>query len=222
MRRNWLFKVCAVLCLVMLAVALLPGIVLAAEAPTSTLAAEAPWWAQLVYAVVTALVGMVALPYLARKAQAAKQEVEKLRAEGLANGVSARHLLVADLKRYLLDYCSTLLEKKLPQLLPVLASGKYSIADVKKELREWGQEAKDAAKVYFREQGLDIVALVGDTYLDQAVRWAADRISPFPGKETAVQLVEKKYTNWIIEKGVDYVRDQWANGGTPEVPVKTS
>lgn len=221
MRRKWWFKACAVLCLVMLAFVLLPGIVFAAEATSSALPVDAPWWVQIVYAVVTALVGVVALPYLARKAQAAKQEVEKLRAEGLANGVQARHILVADLKRFLIDYCSTLLEKRLPNILPKIVSGQLSAAAIKDILHEWGAWAKAAAKTYFQEQGLDIVALIGDAYLDQAVRWAADRVSPFPGKETAVQLAETKYTNWIVEKGVDYVRDQWVKGGTPDVPVTT-
>lgn len=221
MRRKWWFKACAVLCLVMLAFVLFPGLAFAAEATSSALPVDAPWWVQIVYAIVTALVGAVALPYLARKAQAAKQEVEKLRAEGLVNGVQARHILVADLKHFLIDYCSTLLEKRLPKLLPKIAARQLTAVEIKAELHEWGKEAKDAAKVYFQEQGLDIVALIGDAYLDQAVRWAADRVSPFPGKETAVQLVETKYTDWLVAKGVDYVRDQWVNGGTPDAPVKT-
>lgn len=221
MQRKWWFKVCSVLCLVMLACLLIPGLALAEEATSSAIPKDAPWWAQLVYAAVTALVGMFAVPYLARKAQAAKEERDKLRAEGLANGVQARHILVADLKRFLFDYCSTLLEKRLPKLLPLIVSSKMDSIAIKEELRAWGQDARAAAVEYFETQGLDIVALVGDSFLDQAVRWAADRVSPFPGKETAVQLAEAKYTNWLIDKGVDYVRNQWLNGGTPEVPAKT-
>jgi hypothetical protein len=221
MRRKWWFKACAVLCLVMLACLLLPGLALAEEVASNPLPKDAPWWAQLVYAAVTALVGMFAVPYLARKAQAAKEERDKLRAEGLANGIQARHVLVSDLKRFLWDYCAILLEKRLPKLLPVILASKMDGTAIKEELRTWGSDAKAAAIEYFQTQGLDIVALVGDAYLDKAVRWAADRVSPFPGKDTAVQLAEAKYTNWIVEKGVDYVREQWLNGGTPEVPVKT-
>ena len=220
MRRKWWFKVCSVLCLVMLACLLLPGLAFAEEVASTALPTDAPWWAQLVYVAVTAIVGMFAVPYLARKAQAAKEERDKLRAEGLANGVQARHILVADLKRFLFDYCSTILEKRLPKLLPLIVSSKMDATAIKDELRSWGAEAKDEAIDYFKMQGLDIVALVGDGYLDQAVRWAADRVSPFPGKETAVKLAEEKYTNWLVEKGVDYVRNQWLSGGTPEAPVK--
>jgi hypothetical protein len=220
MRRKWWFKVCAVLCLVMLAAFLLPAVASAAEA-TNALPEGSPMWAQLVYVIVTALVGMLAVPYLARKAQAAKQEAETLRAQGLSSGVHARHLLVVDLKHFLIDYCSTLLEEKLPILLPRILSEKMSSDSIKTILREWGADAKQAAVRYFDAQGLSIVALIGDHYLDQAVRWAADRVSPFPGKETAVQLAQDEYTNWLIDKGVDYVRSQWATGGTPDAPAST-
>ena len=206
MRRKWWIKVCAVLCLVMLAFVLLPGLAFAEEAPAA-MPEGSPWWAHLVYVIVTGLVGTLALPYLARKAQAAKQEVEKLRAEGLSNGVQARHILVADLKRFLIDYCATLLEERLPRLLPLIASSQLSAEKIKNTLRSWGKEAKLAAVEYFKTQGLDIVALVGDAYLDQAVRWAADRVSPFPGLETATMLAEKKWTNKLIAYGIDWVRE---------------
>lgn len=214
-----LLKIGGWIAVVLLAILILPALAVAAEAAGDVLPEGTPWWANLVYALVTALVGMFAVPYMARKTQAAKAEAEKLRAEGLKDGIQARHILVSDLKVFLLEFCSTKLERDLPRLLTKVAARKLDADAIKLELKAWGKEAKKEAITYFKTQGLDIVGMVGDAYLDKALRWAADRVSPFPGKETAVKLVEEKYTNWLTEKGVDYVREQWLNGGTPEKPV---
>jgi hypothetical protein len=191
--------------------------VLAAEATAMPVPpAGQPLWAQIVEVVLMLVITAFATPYLARKAAAAKAEAVKLKAEGLVHGVNARHILTIDLKRFLIDFCATTMEKKLPALLPQILAGDMDASDIKAELKKWGMEAKNSAKAYFKTQGLDIVELVGDAYLDQAIRWAADNVSPFPGKETAVTLAEEKYSNWLVAKGVDYVRTKWLKGETPE------
>ena len=120
----------------------------------------------------------------------------------------------------------TIMEQKLPKLLPRILAQQMKSDDIKVELHAWGVEARAAAIDYFRVQGLDIVALVGDAYLDQALRWAADRVSPFPGSATAVTLAQEEWSNKLVAHGVDWVREHWlkqqdavtsATGGSSDV-----
>ena len=80
---------------------------------------------------------------------------------------------------------------------------------IKQELKIWGTELKNDALDYFQKQGLDLIAILGDAYLDKLIRWAADRVSPFPGKETAAALLEDELSNRLIKWGVDYTRKHW-------------
>jgi hypothetical protein len=123
--------------------------------------------------------------------------------------LKARELLVADLKHFLLDWCSNKVEQEMPLLAAQVLTKKLDKDAIKAKLKVWGAEAKAAAIDYFKTQGLELVALVGDKYLDDAIRWAADRVSPFPGKETAVALATDKYSNWLVDKGVEWARENW-------------
>jgi len=192
---------------------LFPLTAFAQEAAPTTI--DGPLWAQLLYAALAAIISAFAVPFLARKAKAAQEEAEALRSQGLAEGMRARKLLVADLKHFLLDWCANKVEKEMPVLAAQALTHKLDKDAIKAKLAVWGAEAKAAAIDYFQTQGLELVALVGDQYLDDAIRWAADRVSPFPGKETAVALATEKYSNWLIEKGVDWARDHWLKDEDP-------
>ena len=54
-----------------------------------------------------------------------------------------------------------------------------------------------------------VLAAVGDEFLDKLIERAANEVSPFPGKETAVALLTDNITDLLIEKGVDYVRAKY-------------
>jgi len=200
-RSRWLVAV-------MFSMLLFPLVAMAQEvSPPATV--DGPWWAQLLYAALAATISAFVVPYLARKAQAAKEEAATLRTQGLAQGLKARELLLAELKSFLLEYCANKVEKEMLALATEVLAKKLDTTAIKVRLKSWGAEAKTAAIDYFETQGLDIVELVGDKYLDEAIRWAADRVSPFPGKGTAVALATEKYSNWLVDKGVDWVRTRW-------------
>jgi hypothetical protein len=202
-RRGWFV-------VLLLFLALVPCIAFAEEA-AEVLPPGTPAWAHLVYVIITAVIGTIAVPFLARKAQAAKEEAAKLRTEGALTSLNARKVLIMELKNFLLDHCITVLEREIPNLAARVLTEKLGKDDIKAVLRKWGYQARAAAVEYFASQGVDLVATVGDAYLDAAIRWAADRVSPFPGKETAVELATEKYSNMLIEKGVDYVRNRISN-----------
>lgn len=166
---------------------------------------DAPLWAQIVYAVATCLVASFLLPYLRRLA-------EKARAEAEAAAQNSREKLIARLKEVAVDGAYVIAEERFPKIAAWILTNKGSkpsVEDVKSELKSWGNELKDRLVVYFRNEGIDIVKEVGDAMLDDVVRWAADKTSPFPGKETAVSLLIDDWTNRLVKYGTDWVRDHW-------------
>jgi len=165
-----------------------------------------PLWMQVVYMVVTALVAALLLPYLKRKAQAASEELKTLRVEGAKAGIEARVTLVAELKQFLFERAASIAEKEFPKLAGMVLKQKLGTDAIKAELHRWGTGLKIEAVNYFKGQGVDLLAAVGDQYLDKAIEYVANRTSPFPGKETAVELAKEKVSNLIIEKGIALVR----------------
>jgi len=188
---------------------LFPAAVMAQEVAAPALPSDAPWWAQLLYPIIALALSAFAVPYLRNKAKAAKEEAQKLQSEGLANGLKARDLIIAQMKAFLLDFCANKAEKEMPSIAAKALAKELNSDQIKVILRSWGTEAREAAIDYFKTQGLDLVAMVGDKYLDDAIRWAADRVSPFPGGETAKVFLEEKASNWLVQKGVEYAREKW-------------
>jgi hypothetical protein len=175
---------------------------------------DAPIWAQMVYAVVTVLVASFLLPFLRRLA-------EKARAEAEQAAQNSREKLVARLKEVALDGAYVIAEERFPKIAAWILKNKGSkpsVDDVKNELKSWGSELKDRLVVYFRNEGIDIVKEVGDAMLDNVVRWAADKTSPFPGKETAVSLLIDDWTNRLMKFGTDWVRDHWLRQKDQSLP----
>lgn len=167
-----------------------------------------PLWMQIVYMVVTALVAALLLPYLKRKAQAASEELKTLQVEGVKAGIEARVTLVAELKQFLFERAVSIAEKEFPKLAGMVLKQKLGTDAIKNELHRWGNSLKLEALDYFKGQGVDLLAAVGDSYLDKAIEYVANRVSPFPGKDTAVELAKEKVSNMIIEKGVDIIREK--------------
>jgi hypothetical protein len=164
---------------------------------------SAPAWTQIVYAVVTALIGAFVLPYL-------KRQSEKARAEAEAAGQDAKSKLLARLKEVALDEAYIIAQQRLPNIAGWVLAEKPTKDELKAELRSWGKELKDKLLAYFKESdGIDLMVVMGDKILDDIVRWAADKTSPFPGKETAVALLQEDWSNRLVNYGADWVKNHW-------------
>ena len=176
--------------------------------PVETLAGS-PLWMQIVSMVAISLVTLFVLPWLKRKAEMAKAET--LRAD-----LGSRELLLGQIKLMLLEEATSIAEEKFPKLVKIIAAKNLKPVAIKEELKLWGQDLKTRAIEYFKVQGVDLVGAIGDSYLDRLIRGAADATSPFPGKETAVALLEKEWSNKLVKYGVEWVKERYMDGGDAE------
>lgn len=187
----------------------------AAEAPAETAPkAESekalPKWLQYLVGILGTLITMFLVPFLKRKAASAKAEAEKNSAEATQAHVNARGILVSRLQEFLWGSAEAIAEKKFPALAQKIANGDLNSAQgIKKELYGWGGDLRGDAIAYFNNQGVDIIAAVGDDFLDKLIERAANKVSPFPGRDTAKELLQAHATDWLIAQGVEWVRRKY-------------
>ena len=171
-----------------------------------------PSWLQYLLALLSTAVTAFLVPFLKRKAQAAKAEAERQSAATTESNINARGILMSRLKQFLYGTASAVAEKKFPELAAKVKSGQLkSSADIKTELRSWGGTLRSDAMAYFGNQGIDVIAAVGDDFLDKLIERAANKVSPFPGLPTAKTLLQENVSDWLIEHGVHWVRQKYLN-----------
>jgi len=168
---------------------------------------EMPLWVQILLAVLSTLITTFLLPYLRALNAKAKAEHEKALADANNATLEAKTELIYQLKTFLFMNAMSIAEQRFPELARKINNKELTTVDeIKAELRSWGKDLKEKALTFFKNQGIDLVAAVGDDYLDDLIRHVADKVSPFPGKETAVELLTNKGTDLIIEKGVEWAK----------------
>lgn len=166
-------------------------------------------WVQVVVAALGALVTYFLVPFLRQKAGAAKAERDKLEAQTVGTNITSRGILVKRLQEFLYGSAAAIAEKRFPLLAEMVLTKSLSKDEIKKELRMWGGTLKQEAQVYFDNQGIDLVKAVGDDALDNLIERAANKVSPFPGRDTAKELLKSKVSNFIINKGVEWVKSRY-------------
>ena len=146
---------------------------------------------------------MFLLPFLKRKSAAAAAEAVKSNVEG-------RGVLADRAKAFLFGEAGRIAEKEFPKLAGDILAGKFKgdgkWSAVKDVMKSWGVILKKDAIDYFGNQGIDLVAALGDKFLDKLIMRAADAVSPFPGKETAVELLTGTASDMLFKKGVEWTR----------------
>ena len=61
--------------------------------------------------------------------------------------------------------------------------------------------------------------IMDETVLGETLTgYTADKVSPFPGKDTAVTLLQDEWTNRLAKFGTDWVRSKWL--GQEEQPAE--
>lgn len=164
--------------------------------------ATAPLWLQILLAALASLVMLFVLPWLKRKAEEAK-------AKAAEADLSARDMLIEQVKAFCWDEATSIAEQKFPKLAKKVSEEGWKSGSIKKELGTWGEELRSSVKAYFAGQGIDLAGVVADEYLDKFIRYAADKVSPFPGKDTAAALLEKDWSNKLVAYGVKWVREHY-------------
>lgn len=169
--------------------------------------APQPWWATLILSLVSLVLTTFAVPFLHARKQAEDAKIAALEKEAVLTTMQQRELLSARLKSFLLRTAGIKVERDFPKLAQMVLDKRLNNVDaIKAELYRMGADLKQDAILYFGNQGIDLVAAVGDKYLDDLVRWAADKVSPFPGKDTAVTLLTDTVSNKIVDYGVHYFK----------------
>lgn len=166
---------------------------------------DGPLWGQILNAVVSVLVVMFLVPWLKRMA-------EKARAEANEHNQAAAVTLRERVKASALEGAAMIAELRLPKLAEKILTkkGEFTREKIKYELQLWGKDLKMKLIEEFRQSdGIDLLETVGDKVLDDIVRWAADKTSPFKGKETAVALLTESWSNKLVKFGVDWVAQKW-------------
>ncbi len=185
------------------------------DAPKAEAEKSLPTWLQYLIGILSTIVTAFLVPFLKRRTIAAKAEAEKHSAEATQAHVNARGILVSRLQEFLWGTAEAIAEKKFPALAQKIAGGQLKNAqDIKKELYAWGGDLRSDAIAYFNNQGIDILAAVGDDFLDKLIERAANKVSPFPGRDTAKELLQKHATDWLIKQGVEWVRRKYEHAAT--------
>jgi hypothetical protein len=173
----------------------------------------------IITAVVAAVMGAFLLPLLKNKSAAAKAEAERIMADADATKLEKGKALLLQLKAFLLEQAGRIAEKEFPKLAGRIAAGEFKdggVDKVKAILRGWGKDLRIRAIEYFEKQGIDIVAEVGDDVLDDLIDMAANKVSPFPGRETARILLKERVSDTLVDKGVDWMRERYLHADKPE------
>lgn len=170
-----------------------------------------PAWIEILVAALSTLVVTFLVPFLRRKSQAAKAEREAHEASAANATISARGLLVTRLQEFLYGNAAAIAEKRFPALAANILKKNMSRQEVKTELRKWGHMLKEDAYIYFDHQGIDLVKSVGSEWVEKLIERAANKVSPFPGRETAKELMKSHVSDWIVDKGVEFVKAKYLN-----------
>lgn len=178
-------------------------------APVTAATASAPWWAGLVMT----LVSVVLLPFLKQwlsaQSAAANEQAKLHQIDASKSLIEQKGLIMERLKAYLWGTAAAIVEKRAPDLCRRIIERRLVTADqVRDELRAWGLDLKDQAIYYFKTQGVDLVATFGHAAIDDLIERAANAVSPFPGKETAVALLKDGIAPLLLDKGVEYMKQR--------------
>ena len=173
---------------------------------------EGPLWAQIVYVVLTALVAMFLIPYLRAKQTEALAVQANHEVDAQIVEFSATSRIMGDVKVFLIERALNIVEREFPKIAKRVLAGELKTAgEIKITLRSFGTTLKTDAINYFKNhRGVDLISLVGNEQLDRLIECVANKVSPFPGKESAVEFLKSHVSNWIIEKGVSMVAKKYA------------
>lgn len=169
----------------------------------------APMWLQVVMTVIGLAVTAFLLPWLKQKASEARANAAAAFADANNNKLNARQKLRMIVLDYVMGLAANTAEKRFPALAKAIKTHGLSSDQIKKQLHAWGDDVKKRTVEYFKAQGIDVLAEIGDDGLDELIEWAANKTSPFPGKETTAALLKDGVTDMLIDYGVDYVRNKW-------------
>ena len=155
------------------------------------------------------------LPFLRQKAGESRARAGEIEKKADRTEIENRKLLEEQVKAYAYDAAGGIVEREYPKIAARVVSGDLKSADdVKAMLHQFGSDLRAEIVSTFDDRGYDLAKALGEQSLDRIVEWAANKTSPFPGKDTAVEFLTGRASKWLVEKGVDWVRSTYAGDVT--------
>lgn len=192
----------------------------AVEAVTTTPAIPdgAPWWVQALWPILFATVIPFLVGYLRKKKQSAVAEAEKIQLDANKSLMEQKNVLID--KRvipFLWATAEHIAERDLPKILAdgIDGDGKF---DWKGHAKNIGIELKDLAIDKFKQEGIDIVQVLGEKYLGTLIDRAISKAIPWlpqAARPTVENLADGKgavLAGLIIDKGLAIANKRWLNG----------
>lgn len=172
---------------------------------------DSPWWAQLVVTVLCVFVMPYLLKFLRAKTEESKKGAELAVIDANRSLIEQRGAIAERLKSYLWGTAAAIAEREFPKLCAAIIAGKLTDPrDIKAQLRMWGDELRIQAVEYFRTQGIDLLQTFGAQAIDDLIERAANAVSPFPGRDTALALLRDNAAPLLVERGVEWMRNATA------------
>jgi hypothetical protein len=177
--------------------------------PTAASVQGGPWWASVISTLVVLVLVPFAKQWLSNQAAAAAEQAKLHRIDASKSLVDQRGAILAQLEAYLLQRAAAIAEKEFPKLATLIIERQLTNPDqVKQLLRQWGRDLKGEALYFFNTQGIDLIATFGHPALDDLIEHVANRVSPFPGKDTAVALLKSGAASLLLDKGVEWMKGE--------------
>lgn len=108
------------------------------------------------------------------------------------------------LQQAALEVAAAIAERSYPRIAQMVESGEIKNAEeAKGALYELGGIAREELRAAYP----DLVDRTGPSAIDLAIRSAADAVSPFPGKDTAKELLSGG-AKLLLERGVHLINDR--------------
>ena len=174
------------------------NVAVAAEAvPEAAEASGEPGgWVSILIAVLATVVVPFITNYLKKAAEAKKAELD-------VAGLDKKQKIAVLVQAYALERAEAYAERDILTLAKMIAMGEIKDTEkVKAYLKGLGARLRDDLVVFAKEQfGVDLLAEYGAKLVDGWIESAANRVSPFPGKDTAEALL-KGGANSLVKHGV--------------------
>lgn len=168
-------------------------------------------WGTLLQTVMAAVIATLTpflVKFLRARAAAATAEATAHDADAANSDANTRTELLAQLKAFVYEAAAEIAEQRFPILAQQLTTQQISSAsDIRVVLESWGEELKTDVINHFGTQGIDIVSVVGEKYIDSLIASAANAVSPIPGASTATVLAANPaVVDGLIAGGVGYAK----------------
>lgn len=176
-------------------------------------------WYEIAAGIVGTLFTVYGIPLLNRLRDESKTRAANLHINMQGSLLQQRGVIVKMLGEFLEQQAISLGSTHLPRIAADVAAGRLrEPGSVKRELYALGEAAKQQAREYFGRMDVDVVAVVGEKVMDDMLSAIVAKTGPFPGKETATELLKDKVAPMLVNWGSSWVR-QYYNGSLPQHEV---